>query len=347
VVVLVNDLIRAKYVATRPRAKPQVLDVRYEMALRTDVTELEHRSQGRRNAAPLARRPRSFVPLTGSESARGGGNRICHLCANRPTWVTFSPMIRTGCRGLLGWYRCCYTRTAGSQATMTEAMMTERFRRVLLVQFLIGALGALAAVPATAARVAKVDRASLPARVTLWGGSFSPPHLSHGLNALWPLEHGYADHVLWVPAFQHAFKGKLMPFHHRVEMCKRHIQDLKMTEKMSVSKAESALGGVSRTLRLVRHLQARHPSTRFSLLIGSDLAAELHRWHGIEQLRQEADFILLERAGSPWPGAIPCNIPAMSSTEVNQARATGGDLSRFLSPSVLDYLQRHLPYPPR
>ena len=227
---------------------------------------------------------------------------------------------------------------------MTEATRTERLRRVLLVSLLIGALGGLAAVPATAWAARMVDRASLPARVTLWGGSFSPPHLSHGLNALWPLEHGYADHVLWVPAFKHAFKPELLPFHHRKEMCKLHVQDLGMTEQMSVSTAEHRLGGVSRTLRLVRHLQALHPGTRFSLLIGSDVAPELPRWYGIEQLRQEADFILLERAGFPWPGAIPCNIKGMSSTEVNRARATGGDLSRLLSPSVLDYLQRHLPY---
>ena len=63
VVVLVNDVIEANYLATRLRAKAYVLDVRYEKAFETDITE-----RVKRAFQDIAVRPPAVLHRPGPEA---------------------------------------------------------------------------------------------------------------------------------------------------------------------------------------------------------------------------------------------------------------------------------------
>lgn len=74
VVVLVNDVIQANYVATRLRAKAYVLDVQYEKAFETDVTERVKRAFLHQDIRPPSFVMRAAIPGAGpAGEPRGEG----------------------------------------------------------------------------------------------------------------------------------------------------------------------------------------------------------------------------------------------------------------------------------
>ena len=56
-------------------------------------------------------------------------------------------------------------------------------------------------------------------RVAVYGGSFDPPHVAHGMVASWLLWTGVVDEVWLVPSFEHPFAKDMGPWTARVAMC--------------------------------------------------------------------------------------------------------------------------------
>jgi len=76
VVVLVNEVIHETYVATRLRAKAYVLDVRYEKAFESDVTQsVKHAFAGAGIKPPTMRLNCESCPLLTGKSEQGGEKR--------------------------------------------------------------------------------------------------------------------------------------------------------------------------------------------------------------------------------------------------------------------------------
>lgn len=166
------------------------------------------------------------------------------------------------------------------------------------------------------------------------GGSFDPPHIAHVMLALLGLSMGGLSRVLVVPTFIHAFAKPLSPFPARVHMCELAFGPL---AGVQVSAIESELGGVSRTLRLVRELKKRHPESDLRLLIGSDILAQRERWQDFDKIVELAPLMTAERvdheAGDTDLGAL---LPRVSSTEV-RALLAQGEASRLVPASVCAY----------
>jgi nicotinate-nucleotide adenylyltransferase len=165
------------------------------------------------------------------------------------------------------------------------------------------------------------------ARVAVYGGSFNPPHLAHLLAVTVALATEEIDRVVVVPTFLHPFAKELAPYDDRVEMCRRAMGWLPGVE---VSRVEEELGGESRTLRTLEHLQAAHPSWSLRLLIGADLLTEAPRWFRFDAVRAIAPLLVLGRVGVDEPGAPPPVLPAISSTDV-RAKVKAGDWSALAS----------------
>ena len=106
-------------------------------------------------------------------------------------------------------------------------------------------------------------------RVCLFGGSFNPPHVGHVFLSAWALSTQRFDELRWVPANAHAFGKELASFDERMEMCRRAIAVL--DDRVTVSDVERRLGGQSRTIVTLEHLEAEEPGTTFTLLMGADL----------------------------------------------------------------------------
>ena len=151
-------------------------------------------------------------------------------------------------------------------------------------------------------------------KVAVYGGSFDPPHVSHVLAVAYVLAVGGFERVIVVPVFRHAFDKALAPFEHRVRMCELALRGL----PVEVSRVEERLAPPSYTLHTVQQLADDHPGWELSLVVGSDVLHETHKWHRFDRLVELSPLFVLGRAGHDHVGAPPSVLPEVSSSEVRE-----------------------------
>lgn len=156
-----------------------------------------------------------------------------------------------------------------------------------------------------------------PQRICLFGGSFDPPHVCHTLAAVWALQTLPIDEVWWLPTYNHAFGKNLRPWDDRVAMVEATIAPFECS--MQLCTIESELGGVSRTIDTVRALAARHPSARFSLLVGADILDQIASWKEADALLKMVDVHVIGRDGYQAQGSHDLRLPDISSTALRAA----------------------------
>lgn len=180
-------------------------------------------------------------------------------------------------------------------------------------------------------------------RVAIFGGSFNPPHVAHLLAAALVVATHDIDRLLVVPTFQHPFAKELAPFEARVKMCELAMADL---PKVLISRVESDLGGESKTLFTLQHLQKTNPSWQMQLVMGGDLVAESNKWHRFDEIEKIAPPLVIGRAGfanakfgeSAAPRML---LPEISSTEIRKmiSEKKWDELSPLVPKSVLDFIR--------
>ena len=173
-------------------------------------------------------------------------------------------------------------------------------------------------------------------RVALLGGSFNPPHVAHQMIGLWVLSTDQADEVWLLPCFRHPFGKNLVDFRHRLEMCRRAALALP-PGRVKVSAVEEELGGESRTLFTVQHLQVAHPDCQFRLVIGADILQEQGSWYRFDELSRLAPPLVIGRSGYPSPETAPV-LPAVSSSRIRELLLRDEDVSAWLPAPVLEYI---------
>jgi nicotinate-nucleotide adenylyltransferase len=180
-------------------------------------------------------------------------------------------------------------------------------------------------------------------RVAIFGGSFNPPHVAHVLAAAYALSAAPIDEVLVVPVYQHPFAKELAPYDARLEMCRLALE---LLPRARVSTLERDLGGESLTLRTVEEIARREPAWQLRLLIGSDVLADLPKWHRFDRIAEIAMPLVLGRRGAATTdGALhagPPLLPPVSSTEIRAAVCAGRlDAVRDLLPtSVAGFIEQ-------
>jgi nicotinate-nucleotide adenylyltransferase len=182
-------------------------------------------------------------------------------------------------------------------------------------------------------------------RVGIFGGSFNPPHVAHVLAASYTLLVAPIDHVCVIPVFQHPFAKELAPYDARLRMCELAFAG---DARVEVSDVERQLGGESRTLRTLEHLQETRPDWSMRLIIGSDVVADLPKWHQFDRIAAIAPPFVLERRGkSDKPGKTDKSVlPEVSSTEIRELVRRGemDELSMLLPRAVLELVRQNQLY---
>jgi nicotinate-nucleotide adenylyltransferase len=174
--------------------------------------------------------------------------------------------------------------------------------------------------------------------VGVFGGSFNPPHLAHVLALSVVLARFEVARILVVPTYRHPFAKALASYDDRVKMCELAMGFLPRVE---ISRVEEELGGESRTLRTIEHLQSQHPDWSLRFIMGADLVAESAKWYGFDKIAGIAKPIVLGRVGVSYEGAPPAVLPAISSTEVRALIAAGrwDDLEPLVPRGVLEHVR--------
>ncbi len=177
--------------------------------------------------------------------------------------------------------------------------------------------------------------AGIPTAV--YGGSFDPPHCAHVLAVAYLLTCTEHREVFVVPCFRHAFGKASAPFRDRLSLCRAAFRPF--GRRVRVLDVEARLPTPSYTVQTLRHLAGAFPDRTFTLVIGADILPETPAWREWDEVARLARLLVLRREGFPDPpGARGPRFPAVSSTEVRQALASGRDVSGVVPTSVLTIL---------
>lgn len=176
--------------------------------------------------------------------------------------------------------------------------------------------------------------------VGLFGGSFNPPHVCHTLATLWALQTQGLDEVWWIPTYQHAFGKDLVSFEHRLSMCERATRAL---GQVKIQDIERRMGGESRTIDTVEVLLRENPGHRFSLIVGTDILKETHKWKRWDELMELVDLVVVGRKGHLDALDSEFSLPAVSSTGLRASLRGDGevDVESWMVRDVLTYAREH------
>lgn len=178
-------------------------------------------------------------------------------------------------------------------------------------------------------------------RIGLLGGTFDPLHVAHLVVADQVLDQLGLDEVRLVVnhrPWQKEGDRAITSSEHRLEMVKAAVEPF---EGLVASDVEICLGGPSYTVETLAALEAAEPGVEWLVIVGADAAAGLDTWHEAEKLRQEREFVVVNRPGGPDVDPVGwrthrVEIPALdvSSTEIRGLLAAGRSV-RHLVPDVV------------
>lgn len=151
-------------------------------------------------------------------------------------------------------------------------------------------------------------------KIALFGGSFNPPHEGHFEMARRVARRKSIDEVWILPVYRHPFGKKVALFMERLRLCRSMFR--RLGSQVKVKDLEKRLGGVSWTIRLIRHLKTKYPGWKFYWIMGSDDYRQRHLWKNFDLIQQEVQVIVFPR-GKQSP------IPDISSTKIRKAQAQG------------------------
>lgn len=177
-------------------------------------------------------------------------------------------------------------------------------------------------------------------RVALFGGSFHPPHVGHRMVIDWLLATDRADEVWVIPTASHPFGKDLAPFRDRVDLCRAAFPQARIEE------IETTLPAPSYTIATVEALKREHPTTRFLLVVGTDVLAESPKWKDFERLKTLVDLLPVRRAGVPGSerdDGTPL-FPEVSSSEIRARLARGADVSGLVPAAALRLIRERRLY---
>jgi nicotinate-nucleotide adenylyltransferase len=198
--------------------------------------------------------------------------------------------------------------------------------------------------------------------VLIYGGSFDPIHNGHLTLLRAGIKHLKDDledlKVIVTPAYMANFKnGHVAPYHGRLEMVDNAIRNdwFLQHENIEIDDYE---GGVGRRVYTSDYLDYLGVTPEYPawILAGADLIPRLDTWHRAEDLCRRGRFLIgLSRGSSielpvftnPFyieflPSLISGEVldgKRLSSTSIRKIMATGGDVSKYVPASALDYIK--------
>lgn len=189
--------------------------------------------------------------------------------------------------------------------------------------------------------------------VGILGGSFDPPHLCHQLLALSFLSLEAIDELWIIPCANHAFKGDLTSFSHRLTMCEIAFRRIAQVRVLDL---ESKLKAPSYTIETINAILSERPDLKLLLCLGSDLVDGFHRWHNAHEIARKVTISIFERMSYPV-GSLPAllknahthrgyALPDANSTSLRAFlnRRESSSTYPFLDLEVFQYIKDHQLY---
>lgn len=185
------------------------------------------------------------------------------------------------------------------------------------------------------------------ARIGLFGGTFDPPHVGH-LAAAVNARHDLALEVVYLVVanvpWQKVGERAISPAEVRLELVRLAVGNV---EGVEVCDLEIRRGGPSYTADTVHELLAADPASELFVIVGSDAAAGLPTWERVDEVREQAVIVVVDRPGGAWeppPGwdVLRVEVPRLeiSSTELRDRVVDGRPLDYLVPAPVVSGIER-------
>ena len=184
-------------------------------------------------------------------------------------------------------------------------------------------------------------------KIGLFFGSFNPIHTGHLVIANYMANYTILNQVWLVVSPHNPLKTKsdLINVYDRLEMAKLAIEG---STKIKVSDIELKLSQPSYTIDTLTYLQEKYPEHEFTLIMGADNLASLHKWKNFEQILNYYSISVYPRPGidlTNWnqnKSIVITNAPLMelSSTFIRKNIKEKNNVQYFLPEKVLEFIER-------
>lgn len=156
------------------------------------------------------------------------------------------------------------------------------------------------------------------------------------------------DELWFVVSPQNPFKEKksLLKDHNRLDMVQLAVKNY---PNMRASNVEFSLPQPSYTIDTLTYLHEKYPDYSFSLIMGEDNLAGLHKWKNAEALIKNHHIIVYPRIFEGEKkdsellqheniSLIKAPVIELSATEIRDMIRTGKNVRPMLPPEVFEYL---------
>ena len=183
-------------------------------------------------------------------------------------------------------------------------------------------------------------------RIGVLGGTFDPIHVAHVFMGATARHQFDLDTVLYPVANRPWQKAgrEITPAEDRFDMVAAALDGI---DGLEPSRMEIDRGGTTYTADTVAQLQREHPDAELFLIIGTDVANDLHTWERVDEVRQAVTLVIARRpdhatATAP-PGWRAVHIEAplldLSSTTLRQWARQGRPLDGLVPPATVRLLR--------
>ena len=180
-------------------------------------------------------------------------------------------------------------------------------------------------------------------QIAIIGGTFDPIHKGH-LQVISEVAKRF-EKVIVIPTGNPWLKDHtpIASGEQRVAMAQIAVNSLNLDEKVQVSAIEVKRPGPSYAIDTVNELTKIYPDCQFTLVLGSDAASNLNKWHRSEELEKLVDLLVVKRAGvdSSSFDEIEIAAPDLSSTQIRDKVANSADISELVIPTVASFIKEH------
>jgi nicotinate-nucleotide adenylyltransferase len=194
----------------------------------------------------------------------------------------------------------------------------------------------------------------VPSVTGIMGGTFDPVHNGHLAAARQLRELADLDEVWLMPNATppHRTAAPVASADDRLRMVQLAVDS---QPGLVPSALEVDRGGISYTIDTVRELVRAFPDRPFAILLGSDAALQIRRWHDADALLDEARFVIFNRPETTLApqtlhelGFEPArtqivhlDTPTIAAHQVRDRLARGAPIDDLVPAAVADYIRTH------
>ncbi len=182
-------------------------------------------------------------------------------------------------------------------------------------------------------------------KIGLFFGSFNPIHIGHVILANYMQQYTEMDKVWMVVSPQNPFKEKktLLDDNQRLYMVNLALEEY---VNLQSSNIEFSLPQPSYTIDTLAYLEEKYPDYDFSLIMGEDNLAHLHKWKNYENLIKNYEIYVYPRLHEVKKIKIPekyyhkveAPIIEISATRIREMIREGKVYRPYLPPEVFPYI---------